>query len=145
MAAASNLLYSFVDLDKSEHNSSQSHFEHCKKEFTQSKMAATNQAEGVHFDNETLMSCVRKYAAMYDKNCKDCKIPLRKKIVWREIGLELGIDWAEAQTCSNSIRTNFSKTSRDKDLIRSGSGIGDVPEIRPEFEHLRWLLIHIRH
>ena len=59
--------------------------------------------EKKYVDNEMLMSCIRKYAAVYDKSCRDYKIPLKKKKAWKEIG----IDWAEAQTHHNSIRTNF--------------------------------------
>lgn len=113
-------------------------------------MATANQDDAANLerkyvDNEILMSCVRKYPAVYDKSCRDYKIPLKKKNAWKAIGLELSIDWAEAQTRYNSIRTNFSKYIKRQRSIRSGSGIGDVPEIKPEYEHLRWLLTHIQH
>eukprot|EP00112_Aurelia_sp_Birch-Aquarium-sp1_P002537 Seg128.12 transcript_id=Seg128.12/GoldUCD/mRNA.D3Y31 product="hypothetical protein" protein_id=Seg128.12/GoldUCD/D3Y31 len=108
-------------------------------------MATANQDDAANLerkyvDNEILMSCVHKYPAVYDKSCRDYKIPLKKKNAWKAIGLELSIDWAEAQTRYNSIRTNFSKYIKRQRSIRSGSGIGDVPEIKPENGHLRWLL-----
>eukprot|EP00794_Sanderia_malayensis_P013138 gene13138-14491_t len=106
---------------------------------------AVNDVERTYADNETLMNCVLKYAAVYDKSCRDYKIPLEKKNAWRQIGLELKLDWTEAQKRYNSIRTNFSKYIKRQRSIRSGSGIGDVPEIKPEYEHLRWLLTHIQH
>ena len=113
-------------------------------------MATANQdhaanIEKKYVDSEALMSCVRTYPAVYNKSCRDYKIPLKKKNAWKEIGLALNIDWAEAQTRYNSIRTNFSKYIKRQRSIRSGSGIGDVPEIKPEYEHLRWLLTHIQH
>ena len=97
-------------------------------------------------DSETLMNCVQNYPVLYDKGSADYKIPLRKKNAWKEIAAKLGIDQTEAKTRYNSIRTNFSKYIRKlRDASRSGAGRNDLPEIKGEYEHLRWLLNHIKH
>eukprot|EP00795_Rhopilema_esculentum_P004065 gene4065-20242_t len=96
--------------------------------------------------NEKLMDCIRNYRSIYDKKCKGYKVPQKKKNAWKEVSAQLGIDIDEAQRRYNSIRTNFAKyIKRMRASARSGSGRADLPEIREEFEHLRWLLIHIKH
>ena len=59
---------------------------------------------------------------------------------------KLGIYQTAAKTRYNSIRTNFSKYIRKlREASRSGAGRNDLPEIKGEYEHLRWLLNHIKH
>eukprot|EP00795_Rhopilema_esculentum_P015923 gene15923-7257_t len=36
-------------------------------------------AEEQEINNEMLMNCVQHYQVIYDKSCKDFKIPLKKK------------------------------------------------------------------
>ena len=77
-AAAGKPLSCFVNLDQSQNISCQPHSEHCEKEFRQSKMATANKDDAANLE--------RKY------------VDLKKKNSWKEIGIELGIDWEEAQT-----------------------------------------------
>ena len=51
----------------------------------------------------------------------------------------------EAKRRYNTIRTRFSKYIRKLRSVRSGSGRDAVPEIKGEFEHLRWLLTYKKH
>ena len=101
--------------------------------------------EDAYIDDEALTSCIRKYPVLYGKSDKDYGIPLEKKNAWKEIGLELAIDCGEAQTRYNTVRTTFSKYLKQQKPVRSGSGVADVPEIKPGYEHLRWLLSYIHH
>eukprot|EP00795_Rhopilema_esculentum_P005729 gene5729-10983_t len=82
---------------------------------------------------------------IYDKSCKDFKIPLKKRNAWKEISQKLGIDIAEAQKRYNNIRKTFSKYAKRLKCVRSGSGRSDVPELRSDMEYLRWLMNHIKH
>ena len=84
--------------------------------------------------NEKLMDCIRNYRSIYDKKCKDYKVPQKKKNAWKEVSAQLDIDIDEAQRRYNSIRTNFAKyRKRMRASARSGSGRADLPEIREEF------------
>ena len=105
---------------------------------------ADNEAE-VEFDSEAFMNYVRNYKVIYDRNSKDFKIPLKKNNAWKEVSLTLGIEADEAKRKYNTIRTRFSKYIRKLKSIRSGSGRDAVPEIKGEFEHLRWLVTYIKH
>ena len=99
----------------------------------------------LEFDRETFMNCVCNYKVIYDKNSKDFKIPLKKNNAWKEISLALGIEVDEAKRGYNTIRTRFSKYIRKLRSVTSGSGRDAVPEIKGEFEHLRWLLTYVKH
>ena len=58
----------------------------------------------------------------------------------------MGVDVAEAQKRYNSIRTSFSKYLRKQRAAKvTGTGRNDLPEIKEEFEYLRWLITHIKH
>eukprot|EP00795_Rhopilema_esculentum_P003869 gene3869-15166_t len=96
-------------------------------------------AEEQEIDNEMLMNYVQHYRVIYDKSCKDFKIPLKKRNAWKETSQKLGIDIAEAQKRYNNIRTTFSKYAKRLKCVRSGSGRSDVPELRSDMEYLRWL------
>ena len=69
---------------------------------------------------------------------------LKKKNAWKEVCSKLGIERAEAQRRYNSIRTAFAKHIK-KMRLSSGSGRSDLRVLKEEFEHLRWLLVHIKH
>ena len=105
-------------------------------------MANTEEFE---VNNETLMNCVQQYRVIYDKRCKDYKVPLKKRNAWKEISEKLGIETTEAQKRYNNIRTMFSKYVKRLRSVRSGSGRNDVPQLREDLEYLRWLVTHIRH
>ena len=108
-----------------------------------SKMAnSTNNTEEV--DDQTLMNCIQNYRVIYDKGSKDYKDQRKKKNAWSEVSLQLGIEVLEAQTRYKSIHTKFSKYIKQM-RGRSGSGRCDLPPIREDLEHLRWLLVHIKH
>ena len=111
---------------------------------TPAKMANAN-SEEYEVNNETLMNCIQQYRVIYDKRCKDYKMPLKKRNTWKEISEKLGIEIAEAQKRYNNIRTMFSRYVKRLRTIRSGSGRSDVPELREDLEYLRWLVTHIRH
>ena len=111
---------------------------------TPSKMANAN-SEEYEVNNETLMNCIQQYRMMYDKRCKDYKVPLKKRNAWKEISGKLGIEIAEAQKRYNNIRTMFSRYVRCLRSIRYGSGRSNVPELREDLEFLQWLVTHIRH
>ena len=96
-------------------------------------------------DNETLMNCIQNYRCLYDKGCKDYKVPLKKRNAWKGISAKLGIPVEEATKRYNNIRTVFSKYIKRMTSTRSGSGRNDVPELRKDMEHLRWLIVHIKH
>ena len=64
--------------------------------------------------NEKLMDCIRNYRSIYDKKCKDYKVPQKKKNAWKEVSAQLGIDIDEAQRRYNSIRTNFAVSTVSK-------------------------------
>ena len=101
--------------------------------------------EEYEVDNETLMNCIQHYRVVYDKSCKNYKVPLKKRNAWKEISEKLGIETAEAQKRYNNIRTMFSKYVKRVRSVRSGSGRSDVPQLREDLEYLRWLVTHIRH
>ena len=94
--------------------------------------------------NETLMNCIRNYKVIYDKSSKGYKLPQQKKNAWKEISTNLGISVEEAQTRYKSIRTNFSKYVKRIKCTRSGSGRSDLPELKEDYEHLRWIITHIK-
>ena len=96
--------------------------------------------ERPELDSETFMNCVRNYKVLYDRTCRDFKILQKKNNTWKEISETLGITVEQAKTRYSTIRTNFSKYIKKQRSIRSGSGRDDVPEIKKECEHLRWLL-----
>ena len=56
----------------------------------------------------------------------------------------MGIGVEEAQTRYKSIRRNFSKYVKRIKCTRSGAGRSDLPEIKEDYEHLRWLITHIK-
>ena len=68
-----------------------------------------NNLENACIDIEALLSYIRQYSVLYDKSCKNYRLPLKKKNAWKEIGLELAIDWREAPTRYSSVKANFSK------------------------------------
>ena len=100
--------------------------------------------EGVDIDNETLMDCIHNYPAIYDKSCKDYKIPLRKKNAWKQVCMKLGMELEIAQKRYTSIRTMFSKYVKHTKFLKSGSGREDVPEIRQDLKYLGWLKCRIK-
>ena len=102
-------------------------------------------AELTEIDSETLMNCVRNYRVIYDNSLKDFKVPSKKNNAWKEISAKLGIELEYAKRRYNSIRTKFSKYLKRVKSTQSGSERNDLLEIREEFEHLRWLLVHIKH
>ena len=57
---------------------------------------------------------------------------------------KLGIDSTTAKTRYDGIRTSFVKCVKDI-KGKSGAGRNDVPALRLDLEHLRWLIVHIRH
>ena len=76
-------------------------------------MANTEEFE---VNNETLMNCVQQYRVIYDKRCKDYKVPLKKRNAWKEISEKLGIGGAlssislateRAPPLSNSLHTIY--------------------------------------
>lgn len=95
-------------------------------------------------ENETLMDCIRNYPAIYDKSCRDYKIPLRKKNAWKEVCIKLGMELETAQKRYNSLRTMFSKYVKQTKSLKSGSGREDVAEIRQDLKYLGWLRCHIK-
>ena len=90
--------------------------------------------------NEELMNCIRNYRVIYDN-----KIPQQKKKAWIEISKIFGIGVEEVQTRYKSIRTKFSKYVTPIKCTRSGAGRSDLPEIREDYEHLRWLITHFKY
>ena len=103
---------------------------------------STNNTEEV--DDQTLMNCIQDHRVIYDKGSKDYKDQRKMKNAWSEVSLQLGIEVLEAQTRYKSIHTKFSKYIKQM-RGRSGSGRCDLPPIREDLEHLRWLLVHIKH
>ena len=63
---------------------------------------------------------------------------------WKAIAKEVKIDATEAQARYHASRTRFSHYLKSIRAIRSGSGQRDV-ELKEEYEHLRWLISHIKH
>ena len=111
------------------------------------KMAENNTGkESELYDNENFMNLVQNYRIIYDKKCKDYKDTRKKKNAWLELSKKVGVDVAEAQKRYNSIRTSFSKYLRKQRAAKvTGTGRNDLPEIKEEFEYLRWLITHIKH
>ena len=107
-------------------------------------MESLQENEETSVDNETFMNCIQQYRVLYDKTCKDFKMPLKKKNAWKEVASKLGIEVSEAQKRYNNIRTSFSKYIKRTKGVRSGAGRNDVPEIREDLEYLRWLIVHIK-
>ena len=108
-----------------------------------SNMATCSEPVEENVGNEKLMNCIRNYRVIYDKSSKGYKIPQQKRNAWIEISETLGIGVEEAQTRYKSIRTNFSKYVKRIKCTRSGAGRSDLPEIKEDYEHLRWLITHI--
>lgn len=91
--------------------------------------------------NKALMDTIRIYRAIYDKSCPDYKNQRIKQNAWQAVAEALELDVASVQKRYNTIRTNFSKYIKNI-KGKSGSGRADI-EIRPDLEHLRWLITHI--
>ena len=70
---------------------------------------------------------------------------IKKNNAWKEISKKLGIEKTEVKTRYSNIRTKFSKYIKKRRSLTSGFGRCDMPLIRDELEHPRWLLPHITH
>ena len=94
-------------------------------------------------DDQLLMSTIREFLCLYDKGCPDYKIPTKKENAWRAVSEKVGFPVEMCTTRYTSIRTQFSRYIKD---IRPPSGAGrESISLKKEFEHLRWLICHIKH
>ena len=96
--------------------------------------------------NQELMTAIRKYEGIYNKSCLDYKSPFYKRKAWLAIANELHSDVTTVHTRYNNIRTSFSRYLKSIRYFRGGldsssSGIA----IKPKYEFLRWLIVHIKH
>lgn len=90
-----------------------------------------------------LMETVREYGALYDKNLKDFKNRQMKENAWRAVSETVGLSIDDFKRRYNSNRTAFSRYLRS---LKPPSGSGrDSIILKPEYEHLRWLIKHIKH
>ena len=96
-------------------------------------------------DNETLMNCIRNCRASYDKSSTDYKVPLTNIMLGRRFQKSWALRKMKSKTRYSNIRTNFSKYIKKRRSSTSRSGRCDMPLIRDEFEHQRWLLPHSKH
>ena len=97
-------------------------------------------------DNETLMNCIQNYRCLYDKGCKDYKVPLKKRNAWKGDRCKVGESrWKKRRSGTTISAQFFRSISSAWPVQRSGSGRNDVPELRKDMEHLRWLIVHIKH
>ena len=92
----------------------------------------------------TLMDCIQQYIVLYDKSKKGYKDQRKIKSAWREFSAKLGISEVEAQTRYKTIRTKFSKYIKGM-RGKSVSGRSELPELKEEYEYLRWLAVHFKH
>ncbi|XP_071807943.1 uncharacterized protein [Asterias amurensis] len=96
--------------------------------------------------NQELMTAIRKYEGIYNKSCLDYKSQFYKRKAWLAIANELHSDVTTVHTRYNNIRTSFSRYLKSIRYFRGGldsssSGIA----IKPKYEFLRWLIVHIKH
>ena len=118
---------------------------HCVEVITRSSLTKRMvEMEGNDIENETLMDCIYNYPAIYDKSCKDYKVPLQKRNAWREVCMKLGMDVETAQKRYNNIRTMFSRYVEQTKFLKSGSGREDIPEARQDLNYLGWFKCHIK-
>ena len=91
---------------------------------------------------EDFMSEVREYKCVDDKNCKDFKNMRTKANAWKAVANKLDISAFEAEGRYKNMRTVFTRYARN---VKSPSGSGrDAVVSRPDFVHLRWLIVHIK-
>ena len=108
---------------------------------------ASNEGTGPKIDDEMLMNYVQNYRCIYDKTCVDYRKPQAKRNAWKSIAKSMDLPDGSHDLIKNrytSIRTVFSKYVKSL-TIKSGSGRNELPNIKPEFEYLRWLIVHIKH
>ena len=92
------------------------------------------------------METIRKYPAIYNKECQDFRNKLMKENCWQQVAAKLNFnkeDVPSIKTRYQSLRTKFSKYILGLKAA-SGSGADDVT-IKASFESMRWLLNHITH
>ena len=91
---------------------------------------------------EDFMSEVREYRCLYDKNCRDFKDKRTKANAWKAVADKFSISPSEAEGRYKNIRTVFTRYVRN---VKPPSGSGrDAVVLRPDYEHLRWLIVHIK-
>ena len=94
------------------------------------------------------MALVREYRCIYDKACKDYKDITCKSNAWKEIAAKCALageqkDPKALQQRYSNIRTTFGRYL-GKLKAPSGSGRDEI-SLKPQWEHLRWLITHIEH
>ena len=91
-------------------------------------------------DNETFINCIRIYRCIYDKDCKDDKVQLKKRNAWKEVHvstkLELPVEKATKRLNNVHERNIFSKYVKRITSTRSGSGRNEVSELKKDMKHL---------
>ena len=86
---------------------------------------------------------MRQYRCLYDKGCPEFKDKNKKENAWTAIANELHITVKKAEDRYKNVRTVFGRYLKG---LKPPSGSGrDSIVIKPEFEHLRWLITHIDH
>ena len=94
-------------------------------------------------DTTELMETIRQYRCLYDRGCSDFKNKAMKNNAWKEIAEKLGMQPVDAEKKYNNTRTTFGRYIKSL-TAPSGSGRDSIPPIKPEYEHLRWLITHIK-
>ena len=90
-----------------------------------------------------LMDLVRQYRVLYDKGVKGFRDRTLKENAWSEIAQKLNMTPKEAECKYNSQRTMFGRYIKQ---LKPASGAGrESVIVKPEFEHMRWLICHIDH
>lgn len=93
--------------------------------------------------SEEFMNTVREYRCLYDKGCTDFKDLRKKENAWIKVGEKFNLSSLEASKKYKNIRTTFTRYLAST-KPPSGSGREDII-LKPEYEHLRWLITHISH
>ena len=89
------------------------------------------------------MNAVREYRVLYDKGVKGFKDKRQKDNAWKEIADITKMTVKECEQKYSSQRTMFGRYIKTLQ-VPSGSGRESL-DIKPEWEHLRWLITHINH
>ena len=89
------------------------------------------------------MELIREFPTIYNKKSKDFHDKRKKENCWKAIAGLLNTTTQEAERRYKTIRTSFTRYL-SKQKGKSGSGLSDIGGIDPRFEHLRWLITHIK-
>ncbi|XP_065177935.1 uncharacterized protein LOC135808640 [Sycon ciliatum] len=95
-------------------------------------------------DERQFMESIRQHRVLYDRTCQEYRENKMRANAWHDVCKETGLPLNEVQKRYSTVRTRLSRYLKSL-YESSGEGWTDDLPMPREFEHVRWLIVHIRH